>query len=49
MRKAFLEDWKYERRSKSRVAPRLSELDTKRYLMPSWMRLSRKPDPSSDG
>lgn len=49
MTKAFLDVAKYANKSKSRVAPRLSELETKRYLMPLLMRRSSIPDPNSEG
>lgn len=40
---------KYARRSTSSVAPRLSELDTKRYLTPFDKRRSKKPEPRREG
>jgi len=45
-----LSDWaKYESKLMSSVAPRLSLLDTKRYLMPCLDRRFNIPEPSSDG
>ncbi len=49
MMKALSDCAKYESRLTSSVAPRLSLLETNRYLMPALDRRSSIPEPSSDG
>ncbi len=49
IRKSLPEEAKYVSKFRLRVAPRLSELETKRYLTPSARRLSSMPEPRRDG
>src|SRR5271154_3257426 len=49
MRNGWLLAAKYASKSRSRLAPRLSELETKRYFTPAASKRSSQPEPSSEG